>query len=459
MNNEEASLIKTAILDAVQTYMDAYKDKLNFVKTETAIVRSSGTNRGNKIEIKGKIYDNIMALSNVTYDKNNIVFVLIPNGQYSNMFILGKLDDSPSNVVGGTINIGNGSFKVDDNGNVTIKKGVINIGSGNFVVNSDGGVTSKSLTVAGGSINIGNNNFVVTNNGSVTAKSLTVNGGSINLGNGNFTVDSSGNATMKNLTVTGGSFDITTLSGRQDVYTTSYTTQGINYSSGLSPQGGIRSTVQKGTHYLKSYWGDTGGFQIYSDQGGGNAMISFLAEPSILEGQGESGTFETSSSVSSVFGGTVYNSSGGVVFVSDRDKKHDIEYLNNNEVADFIYKLKPCEFRFNENTSNRLHHGLIAQDVKESMGDEDWGLYIEKSNGEKGLRYDELISDLVATVQSQNDRIKELESIIRGNNTPTTSILGSNSDENVSDEEFVTENTESLNEANMSDINDIKNNE
>lgn len=80
-------------------------------------------------------------------------------------------------------------------------------------------------------------------------------------------------------------------------------------------------------------------------------------------------------------------------------------------------------------TSNRYHHGFIAQQVKETMKD-DWGLFIDKKinndnyetqvSDENGnttkeltaryaLRYDELIADIVATVQSQNMRIKKLE--------------------------------------------------
>jgi formylmethanofuran dehydrogenase subunit D len=427
MNNEEAQLIKTAILDAVQTYMEVYKDKLNFVKTDVAIIKGNGTNRGNRIEIKGKSYDNVLSIGNVVFDRNNVVYVLIPNGQYSNMFILGKTDDSPNNIVGGYINIGNGAFKVDKNGNVTIRQGLINIGNGKFVVNPSGRTTATSLAINGGSINL-NNKFIV---------------------------DSSGNATVNNLTVNGGSFNIATQSGTQQPYMTSYTTQGIVYQSGISPQGGIESKVTKGNNWLQCYWGNTGGFQILSSSGGGNPMINFLVEPSVLEGGTESATFETSSSVSTHFYGTVYNAGGGAVFVSDKDKKHDINYLNNDEVAEFIYDLKPCEFKFNENTSDRLHHGLIAQDVKKSMKDKDWGLYIEQSNGEKGLRYDELISDLIATVQSQNERIKELERIV-SQNTSVTPVKGSNSDLKEEVEQFTTKNLESQNEANLSDTDDIK---
>lgn len=119
---------------------------------------------------------------------------------------------------------------------------------------------------------------------------------------------------------------------------------------------------------------------------------------------------------------------------SDKNVKKDINSLDIDQSANFVYSLNPCEFRMIEGTSNRLHHGFIAQEVKETMGDDDWGLFIDKQinspdyqtiivddNGkiEKkltaryALRYDELIADLVATAQSQNKRILELEKLIK----------------------------------------------
>ena len=43
------------------------------------------------------------------------------------------------------------------------------------------------------------------------------------------------------------------------------------------------------------------------------------------------------------------------------------------------------------------------------MGDNDWGVYVEDKQGIKGLRYEELIADLIATVKLQDKRISELE--------------------------------------------------
>lgn len=124
------------------------------------------------------------------------------------------------------------------------------------------------------------------------------------------------------------------------------------------------------------------------------------------------------------------NIHGNVISTSDKNVKKDIKALNIENSAQFIYSLIPSEFRFKNGTSNRLHHGLIAQEVKTAM-DSDWGLFIDKKvdnenyietevnseTGEQtqlltaryGLRYDELIADLIATVQSLNNRLKVLE--------------------------------------------------
>lgn len=124
------------------------------------------------------------------------------------------------------------------------------------------------------------------------------------------------------------------------------------------------------------------------------------------------------------------NIHGNVISASDKNVKKDIKALNIEDSARFIYSLIPSEFRFKNGTSNRLHHGLIAQEVKTAM-DSDWGLFIDKKvdnenyietevnseTGEQtqlltaryGLRYDELIADLIATVQSLNNRLKALE--------------------------------------------------
>ena len=107
--------------------------------------------------------------------------------------------------------------------------------------------------------------------------------------------------------------------------------------------------------------------------------------------------------------------SAAPVVSSDRRLKNDIRELDRDEMADFIYSLVGYEFKYNNGTSGRKHHGLIAQQLKESMGERDWGVYMDgvKMGGTDerymAIRYEELIADLIATAQSQNERIKKLE--------------------------------------------------
>lgn len=115
------------------------------------------------------------------------------------------------------------------------------------------------------------------------------------------------------------------------------------------------------------------------------------------------------------FYSTVYNSSGGAVFVSDKRKKKSIKKLIAEKAKAFIMSLKPSEFKFKDGTSGRKHHGFIAQEVNKVMY-EDWGLYVEDTETDFiGLRYDEIIADLVAVVQDQEKRIEALERMVTEN--------------------------------------------
>ena len=107
-----------------------------------------------------------------------------------------------------------------------------------------------------------------------------------------------------------------------------------------------------------------------------------------------------------------------VQVASDADLKTNIQSLDTQNSSDFIYSLNPVEYKYKDGTSDRLHHGFIAQELHDSM-QSDWGVYCDANiktgkNGCKAIRYEELIADLVATVQSQNERIKELENKIGG---------------------------------------------
>lgn len=316
MTNEEVNLLKEAILSSMEAYVDARFARLPFVKTEIGVIEGKGTDKGNKVRIKkvvgsdgnviseGALYDNVLSVGNIIFPDNSVVYIFVPNAQYNNMFIMGQLDDTPANIKGGTINIGDGKFYVDSTGNANIH--------GDIKVD-------------------GNLKFLWTDDGS------------------------------------------------GELATGYYDCMYLSYSSHAP--------------YL-----------IVSQAVGFNNKCDFL------NGIHVDGN--------STFTGNVYNSTGGIVFTSDKNSKHDVKELDLKESADFIYSQKPVSYKFNEGTSNRNHHGFIAQDVKESMGDKDWGLYIDQSINDEdkkgqvgsiGLRYDEYIADIVATCQYQKQQIEELQ--------------------------------------------------
>lgn len=129
MTQNEVSIIKNAVLDATEAYVDARLTALDFVKTQI------GTTVGNPAKRDGKyyhtvrcnstasnpngiLYHNVLSVGNIKFPANSVVFLAAPNAQFSNQFILGKLDNTPCNITGGSINIGDGKFTVDNDGNV-----------------------------------------------------------------------------------------------------------------------------------------------------------------------------------------------------------------------------------------------------------------------------------------------------------------------------------------------------
>ena len=147
MATNNMKLIKEAIQETTETYVDQYMKNATFVKTEIGVVVGKGSHKGNKITIKqdkmgvqkNPIYDDIMSVGNIIFDDGCVVYVFIPNGQYNNMFILGQLDDTPANIKGGTIKIGtpnaNGEYPY-----TVLSDGSLDIGYGKFTVSPTGNV-------------------------------------------------------------------------------------------------------------------------------------------------------------------------------------------------------------------------------------------------------------------------------------------------------------------------------
>ena len=110
-------------------------------------------------------------------------------------------------------------------------------------------------------------------------------------------------------------------------------------------------------------------------------------------------------------------SASGAVSDSDKNKKNTINILSND--YDLVFdKLRPVTFKYNNGTSDRLHTGFIAQEVKDSvigagLTTKDFAGYCEwtDDNGVEtcGLRYSEFIALCVDQIQKLKSRVEELE--------------------------------------------------
>jgi hypothetical protein len=114
----------------------------------------------------------------------------------------------------------------------------------------------------------------------------------------------------------------------------------------------------------------------------------------------------------------------GTIQTSDGREKNTIQ--DSNLGLSFVKSLRPVSYKWNvgENVVTydedknpvvtpragvRTHYGFIAQEVKESLGDQDFGGYVEEPNQRLGLRYDQFIAPLVKAIQEQQAIIESLK--------------------------------------------------
>ena len=112
---------------------------------------------------------------------------------------------------------------------------------------------------------------------------------------------------------------------------------------------------------------------------------------------------------------------------SDKKKKKNIEY-NIDVYTDFFFDLKPTQYKFINNDSNRYHIGFISQDVEQALIDNrltslDFAGFIKspiyEEDGETikdysyGLRYGEFIALNTYMIQKLYKRVDELEERIK----------------------------------------------
>lgn len=113
----------------------------------------------------------------------------------------------------------------------------------------------------------------------------------------------------------------------------------------------------------------------------------------------------------------------GEAVTSDKNRKNTITDLSEKYSA-FFAKLKPRLFKYNDGTSDRLHVGFIAQEVKEAMDAAELdakdfaALCIKQSpdgSEEWSLRYSEFIAMNTMEIQKLKARMEELEKLLKSN--------------------------------------------
>lgn len=97
-----------------------------------------------------------------------------------------------------------------------------------------------------------------------------------------------------------------------------------------------------------------------------------------------------------------------LVSSSDERIKKEITEITPEDAIDFVRKARPVSFRYKdtEKYPDGIHHGLIAQDVKEIRPD--WNL-VTNSDDVLCIGYTEIIADLLAVVKENLKEIDELK--------------------------------------------------
>ena len=118
MTQNEVDILKNSVLDGTEAYVEARLQALDFVKTQIGVTVGNPEKRDDKKYYhvvrcnatrqnpKGITYNNVLSVGNQPFPANCVVFLVAPNAQFSNQFILGQLDDTPVNITAGSITLG-----------------------------------------------------------------------------------------------------------------------------------------------------------------------------------------------------------------------------------------------------------------------------------------------------------------------------------------------------------------
>lgn len=95
--------------------------------------------------------------------------------------------------------------------------------------------------------------------------------------------------------------------------------------------------------------------------------------------------------------------------VSDKNLKENIEKLDTSYCINLINNINPVSYTFKNNSihNTQKHFGVIAQEIKEIIGNENLGLHTDGET--QAVSYTEFIAPLIKTVQDLLKRVSDLE--------------------------------------------------
>lgn len=325
----------------------------------------------------------------------------------------------------GTVTIGS-SKGITMNGDVTIGDNLITYGNiyenGTLLSSkyapyshSHTGYLSSGGTLSG-ALYLGSSSYYINGNGNGVFNSLTTS-----------TLTASGNVTTKgNLGLTA---SYSTSSGMYCTWKDS-STHNLAYkdSDGLSAYFGWNGSSSYNTvSVLRGY---TVKLACYGN--GGSTTNKYAIK---FDGDSSNAYFRPTTTGVTYLGSSsykwagVYATPGAFNTTSDRREKHDINYDISEELLDLIYNAKPTSFRYNYDSYNIKQYGVIAQDVRD---------YLINNNKEKiallqihdnqketpreleanedevsyGVSYEQYIPALICVVQQHKKEIDELKELV-----------------------------------------------
>lgn len=344
-------------------------------------VKQKLTAKNNKIETVAKMVEQLPSTNEVLKLAQEKATALIAGAEGGHVVIDTK-DGQPNRIL------------IMDTDNIETAKNIIQLNKNGIGFSTDGGETYKNAWTIDGNLVA---DFITT--GILT-------GITIQNGNGTFSVNENGFVVANSGYI--GSFNISAEQGGEgDLVAGDGTHKLVIHKAGYD---GTRPhdvffiiDESKSDRYV---------FTVKTD-GEVNTQDRVIAVKGVT-----AGTFHRNDSYKLWVEGTGY-ATNSFVSGSDRNLKNSIENIDADKSVDFINKLRPVRYKYNDGTSDRYHHGFIAQEVKEAMGEDDWGVYVDMDataqdgdyagKGTKGLRYEEIIADLVGTVNYLCDKIKEME--------------------------------------------------